>query len=291
MKKIIPTYHLEQINDQNSSLNDVFYTDEKLFALKNILNKPYRSNYYGLGLCISGNANLVGNLDNYFVEPSALITMSPQVIKQWKNVSEDFNTLTIFFTKAFFTKIFANQNYLEQFQYFDQNAQHVNLLSADETSIIAALFQKIKTYTTQTHPYQNEILASYINILLFEFRAIYEQSHLKNNYQHTRNQQIVTAFKDLVNRHFQQERSVKFYADKLFITAKYLTEVLKSETGKTASEWINELLILEAKVLLSNPNLQITHITEVLHFPDASTFGKFFKNLSGTSPLQYRKTL
>ena len=291
MKSIIPTYHLEQINDQNPSLKEVFYNDEKLFALRNMLQNPYRSNYYGLGLCISGSATLIGNLDNYVVEPNTIVAMSPQVIKQWKNISEDFKTLTIFFTKAFFTKIVAHQNYLEQFQFFDQNSKHANLFSAAETSPIFDLFQKIKTHIHRSHPYQNEILASYINIVLLEYQTLFERTNFKNNYQQTRSQQLVETFKHLINKHFQQERSVQFYADKLFITAKYLTEILKNETGKTASEWINELLLLEAKVLLLDQSLQITQIAEALHFPDASTFGKFFKNLSGVSPLQYRKTL
>lgn len=291
MKPDIPTYHLDEINDQKQSLKDVFFTDAKLSVLTNILNKPYRSNYYGLGLCVSGNANLVCNLDSYNVESNSIITMSPQVIKQWKNVSDDFETLSIFFTKTFFTKIFANQSYLEQFHFFDQNTQHVNLFSAAETTDISLIFKKIKTHFTLSHPYQNEILGSYINILLWEYQTLFEQLHFKNNYQQTRSQQIVTAFKNLINVHFKQERSVQFYADKLFITSKYLTETLKQETGKTASEWISELLLLEAKVLLTNQQLQISQIAEMLSFPDASTFGKFFKNLASISPLQYRKTL
>jgi AraC-like DNA-binding protein len=291
LKSDIPTYHLDEINDQTQSLKEVFFTDEKLSALFNLLNKPYRSNYYGLGLCVSGSANLLCNLDSYNVQPNSVITMSPQVIKQWKNVSEDFKTLSIFFTKTFFTKIFSNQNYLEQFQYFDQNTQHVNHFSVAETTYISSTFQNIKTHIKHSHPFQKEILGSYINILLFEYQTLFGQIHFKNNYQQTRSQQLVDTFKNLINVHFKQERSVQFYADKLFITPKYLTEILKQETGRTASEWINELLLLEAKVLLTKQQLQISQIAEALNFPDASTFGKFFKNLASVSPLQYRKTL
>lgn len=291
MKPDIPTYHLEEINDQTPSLKEVFFTDEKLSALTNILNKPYRSSYYGLGLCVSGNAHLVCNLDNYIVKPNSVVTMSPQVIKQWKNVSEDFETLSIFFTKTFLTQIFSNQSYLEQFHFFDQNTQHVNQFSVAETTAISFIFKHIKTHLERSHPYQNEILGSYINILLFEYQTLFGQIHFKNTYQLTRSQQIADTFKKLINMHFKQERSVQFYADKLFITAKYLTEILKQETGKTASDWINGLLLLEAKVLLTNQQLQIAQIAETLNFPDASTFGKFFKNLTSISPLQYRKTL
>lgn len=291
IKSAIPTYQLEQINERNPSWKELFFTDTKLQALESILNKPYRSNYYGLGLCVSGHATLMSNLESWTVEKHSIIAMSPQVIKQWKNVSEDFDTFTIFFTKSFFTRFFLHQNYLDQFSFFEQNTKHVHHFSATETEVIRQLFENIKIHSTQLHPYQNNILASYINILLFEYQALFEQRHFVNSYQQSRNQQVVEHFRELLNKHLYQQRGVKFYADQLFITAKYLTEILKQETGKTASDWINELLILEAKILLSNPQLQITQIAETLHFPDTSTFGKFFKKLSGVSPIQYRKAL
>lgn len=272
-------------------MKEVFFTDQKLSALKNVLNQPYRSNYFGLGLCVSGSATLVSNLDEQRVEPNAVIAMPPQVIKQWKNVSDDFNTLTVFFTKAFFTGTFANQNYLEQFGFFDPNSPHVHRLSAGEARRLTALFQNIKTAAAREHPYQHQMLYGYIHVLLFEFQTLYEQLHLRTTYSPNRQQQLAAAFKALANAHFQNERRVQFYAERLFITAKHLTEILKAETGKTASDWLSDLLVLEAKVLLSTPQLQVAQIAEQLHFPDASTFGKFFKKHTGSSPLSYRKNV
>jgi AraC-like DNA-binding protein len=290
MKYTIPTYKIEEL-DGKEPIKEVFFTDKKLHLLKDHLNKPYRSNYYGLGLCISGKANLMANLDKYEIVKDTIITMSPQVIKQWVDVSDDFDTFTIFFTKAFLVKHFLNQHHLEQFDFFEQNTKHVNQFTENETRVILELLLKIQFYTHQTHTYQNEIVANYINILLFEYQSIFGNKNLKESFQHSRGQQITDEFKKLVNIHFKVAHSVKFYADKLFITAKHLSEIVKQETGKTASEWIDELLLLEAKILLSNPILQISQIAEVLHFPDASTFGKFFKNLVGVSPLHYRKDL
>lgn len=291
MNIFIPTYHLDEINDQTQSLKEVYFTDEKLSALSTLLNKPYRSNYYGLGLCVSGSATLLCNLDSYNVQPNSIITMSPQVIKQWKNVSNDFETLSVFFTKTFFTNVFSNLNYLEQFQYFNLNTQHVNHFSSAETFEIFSIFQNIKSHIKHPNPYQKEILSSYINILLFVYQKLFGQIYSTSNYQQTRSQHLVDSFKSLISMHFKHERNVQFYADKLFITPKHLTEILKKETGKTASVWINELIVLEAKVLLSEQQLQISQIAGILNFPDASTFGKFFKNLTSVSPLQYRKNL
>ncbi len=289
MKNAIPIYNLEQYDVDQESSKEILYSDENSASLRDMIDKPYRSNYYGLGLCVSGSATLTGNLNDYPITPQSIITMSPQVIKKWNYISDDFNTLSILFTKSFFTKIFSNQNHFDQFQFFDQNAKHVNIFPEVEIPPIHELFEKIKELITQEHPYKNEIIASYINILLFEYQKRIEKLDAQNDSQLTRNQQIVKDFKDLVNIHFQKERSVKFYAEKLFISPKYLTEIVKTETGKTSNEWIDEMLLLESKILLSNPSLRVSEIAQMLHFSDASTFGKFFKNLSGTSPLNYRK--
>ncbi len=107
----------------------------------------------------------------------------------------------------------------------------------------------------------------------------------------TRSQLLASDFKKLVNVHFTAERSVKFYATKLCVTPNHLTVTVKEATGKTAGEWIDETVILEAKVLLQNTALTIAEISDSLHFADQSTFGKFFKNLTGLSPVAYKQAL
>jgi AraC family transcriptional activator of pobA len=93
-----------------------------------------------------------------------------------------------------------------------------------------------------------------------------------------------------VNLHFLQERSVSFYANKLYITPGHLTETVREVTGKTPGEWITEAVVLEASVLLQNPAFTVAQIADMLHFPDQSTFGKYFKNVKGLSPAAYRRS-
>ena len=291
MDKLIPRFNIEQLNENEEIVKEVFFTNKKLNSLKEILNKPYRSNYYGIGLCISGKATLIANLEKYEIEKNTIISMSPHVIKQWAYASEDYQTLSVFFTKSYISKYFSNQNYIDQFGFFEQNTKHVNTFTENEVKVLDETLHKIQQINNQQHNFYNEILSNYIKILLFEYQNIFGKLNFKSSFQKTRSQQIADNFKSLVYDNFHKERTVKFYADKLFVTTKYLTETIKSETGKTSNEWIDEILLLEAKILLSNPTLQIAQIAETLNFPDASTFGKFFKNLSGTSPLNYRQSL
>ena len=93
----------------------------------------------------------------------------------------------------------------------------------------------------------------------------------------------------ILENNFKKERSVQFYADKLFVTTGHLTKVLKDVGGKTAGELIDDAVIMEARILLANPSLTITQVADELQFTDQSIFGKFFKKKIGSSPSKYRK--
>lgn len=288
MQHSIPTYQLNILsNDEGTP--DVFMLNQKAETPISTVSIPYRTNYFGVGICISGKAELKADLETYAVEPGCMITMSPQIIKQWHYMSEDFETLTVFFTKSFITT--RNNIDPDKFPFFENAARHCfPVADADAKNIIASLRSVELRYGT-SHIYRHEILISLINVLLYETASLYESQNTLLTASQNRSQLLAAAFKKLVNAHFSGERNLKFYAEKLFVSPKHLTEILKQVSGKTAGEWIDEAVILEAKVLLRNPALSIAQIADMLQFADQSTFGRFFKNLAGQSPLSYRQSL
>lgn len=122
------------------------------------------------------------------------------------------------------------------------------------------------------------------------FYGLYDaqQSQQKTNDDKPKQEVLFDAFFNLILQHYKDSREVRFYADKLYLTPKYLSTVVKQLTGKTALEWINDYVILEAKSLLKSTNKSIQQISEELHFPSQSFFGKYFKRLVGISPKAYR---
>ena len=119
---------------------------------------------------------------------------------------------------------------------------------------------------------------------------IYELDTIKESVPKEKLQNpIFEKFKEVLFRDFLHHRSVQYYADSLNVTRKYLSEVIKKNSGKTASNWIDDIVILEAKVLLQNKDLTISQISELLNFDNQSVFGRFFKNHEGISPLEFRK--
>jgi AraC family transcriptional activator of pobA len=291
MEKNIPTYNINTLSGQNETSPDVFFIDQQFSFENSPLDVPYRSNYFGVGICLRGKARLKANLETYSVEQNSIVAMSPQIVKQWVSRSDDYQMIAVFFTKEFLIQNVANTNFLDNFPFFEANATHVSKFPKPQSEIILGQLRGIQTKLSSSHPYKNEIARSLITALLFEVLAIYNEQLTPSLYKQTRSEQIAAEFKKLVSSNFIKERSVKFYADLLYITPKHLTETIKAETGKSAGEWIGEIIILEAKILLQDPTATVSTIADTLHFSDQSTFGKFFKNKAGLSPLAYRQSL
>lgn len=97
-------------------------------------------------------------------------------------------------------------------------------------------------------------------------------------------------FVRLVRKYFRTQHSVRFYADRLCISPKYLSLVVKECTGRSAAEIIDEHLLLEAKNLLRFSGKNIQQVAYDLNFSNQSSFGKYFKHLTGISPSEFQNS-
>lgn len=103
-----------------------------------------------------------------------------------------------------------------------------------------------------------------------------------------RTQQLFEKFMKLLQIYHSKERSVQFYADKMCLTPKYFAGAIKSYSGRAVLDWINEYVVLEAKMMLRYTGKSIQEISYNLNFPTQSAFGKYFKQQTGVGPKQYR---
>ncbi len=104
-----------------------------------------------------------------------------------------------------------------------------------------------------------------------------------------RSEMLTDDFFRLLHRNYSVERTPDFYAGRLCVTAKYLSKVLRRTTGHTASFWIGEFRIKEARQLLRSTQASVAAIAERLGFPDSSFFAKFFRRHTGCSPVEFRR--
>jgi AraC family transcriptional activator of pobA len=287
MSNTIPTYELTALAEPAATPAAVFFLGPNSAPSQLPIYLPYRSNYYKIGICLRGRAQLKANLETYDIGPDSIMLLSPYVIKQWPFMSDDLEALSLFFTQEF---ISTNSTLsLDAFAFFERDARHVFQLTPTQSASIVALLRTIEQKYEEPHAYREEILRSLIHILLHETAPIYSLQHVASAATQTRSQLIAADFKKLVNTHYATERSLAFYADKLCITPKHLAETVKETTGKRAVEWLAEAVMLEAHVLLQNPALSVGQIADTLHFADQSTFGRFFRKSAGVSPVAYRQ--
>ena len=111
--------------------------------------------------------------------------------------------------------------------------------------------------------------------------------------EHTfsRQETLVRKFFDLLIDSYETKRNVSYYADKLCISPKYLTTVVKSVSNRPVQSWINEVILVSAKRYIMTTELTINQIADRLHFHTTSSFVRFFRVHTGLSPLEYRKRM
>lgn len=145
-------------------------------------------------------------------------------------------------------------------------------------------------YEDSEHRFRNEIVNLQLQIFVMEMWNVFAdkmEQQIKNN----KNGSIFQRFLQLVQVHCMEHREVEFYASQLFITPKYLSEVCKKSSGKTASEWIQNYTTTRLILLLRNENLSFTEIADSMNFSSQSFFSRYVKKVLGVSPSDYRSRL
>jgi AraC family transcriptional activator of pobA len=266
---------------------DFFITDEK--QLLGLSEYPYRSDGYIIGICTRGTANVEVNLQVYEAKADTMLLATPFHILRIYNSSDDFLCRFIVFSKAFLMENNVNSHFLESFSYFKSASLPVIYPDHEDAKMLLDVYLLIQQkLEREAHPYRQEISRSILITLLYEVEFIYEKQHVIIKGKQNRKQELNLLFQNLVFLHYKKHRNVQFYANALFVSPKHLTETIKEVTGRTSGEWIEDAVILEAKVLLRNHEISIAHVAENIHFPDQSSFGKYFKKHTGLSPSDYR---
>jgi len=144
-----------------------------------------------------------------------------------------------------------------------------------------------KPYSTSNAKLIKHLTASF---LLYNEQL--RQNNIKsslNNDSHISKQiaQKMDIFIELLSTYHSKERELRFYAEKMCITPKYLSTIVLRVSGKKAVEWIADFVILEAKSMLRYSGMNVQEIARHLNFPTQSSFGKYFKSQVGLSPSEY----
>ncbi len=125
--------------------------------------------------------------------------------------------------------------------------------------------------------------------LTYRLCSVFQKKFLSGNSVGARRTEIFLRLTQLIDRYFMSERGVEFYADKLFLSPKYLSGVSKAVCGYTVQELVFKAIIRKCMAMLDSTNKTVQEISEEFNFPNPSSFGTFFKKQVGMSPQKYRE--
>jgi AraC-like DNA-binding protein len=250
---------------------------------------PLRVDHFVIILAIDGTVHIRLNLTDYRIEKNGLFIVVPDIIYEIGTETER-NFIGMGFIPEFLSDTGISKKHADAFTFFSsQSAPHFQL-NNEEAAILQQLLLILydKDHTEKEHPFKEEVIHHAFNLFMYELAAITKKYRGEPNFKMTRKEDILISFLKILPTHFKEERSVHFYASQLFITPKHLTKTVKELTHKTCGEWIDDMVIMEAKVLLNDFSLSVGNVAEHLHFSDQFFFSKFFKKHTGLTPTEFR---
>ncbi len=160
-------------------------------------------------------------------------------------------------------------------------------ISSSEKDVAESIFSAIWTLIHQKE-YPEGALNGLLQALAHFYTHAYKRHENLSTPSKPHSRQMFERFISLVNEHCRAHHNLTFYADRMCVTPRYLGVVVKEVSGVTAKEWIDRAIATSAKVMLRHTDSQIAEISDALHFPNTSFFCKFFKRMTGDTPMHYR---
>ncbi|GAB4040703.1 helix-turn-helix domain-containing protein [Spirosoma gilvum] len=158
-------------------------------------------------------------------------------------------------------------------------------LSDQQSQFIRTILNRLTTEYQENGATKPELIRPYLLALFAEIDRAYVGTMASKTEVGER---LVQRFLGLLTTRIRETRLASQYADWLAVSPNHLNKVVKSRTGKSPSVWIDERVVLEAKVLLVQSELTVAQIAYEMGFPDQSTFGKLFRKYTGLTPTQFR---
>jgi AraC-like DNA-binding protein len=262
--------------------NDLILLEKPI--IKSTFDYPFKVDVTTTFICLSGKMEGYINLKPIIASAPSLTVIFPSQILQYKYISDDFTGLFTVMSNQFINNLNI-QKWTPLFTSIRENP--VVSLTKDDLKPIITYYSLLKdAIKREDNPYRMETVR-YLTKAFF-YGAGNQFHKVPESDNKSKHEILVDKFLKLVEKHYRVERGLGFYADKLSMTSKYLSALVKTNTGKFANEWIDSYVILEAEALLKSTNMTIQQISDELNFPTQSVFGKYFKRLTGKSPKEYK---
>lgn len=238
---------------------------------------------------VKGTIKMSIDLDTIEVQPNSVVFIAPErVFRPLSWDGEELDAYLIFLSSRFVSDLNIDLNAVNTNIF--TSAKSMLTLTSGKIAQLIRYFEMLHSNAEEQNSYNRYIARALMSAAAYQIMAYGEEAeHNEDNSKpHSRKLTYVQTFLRLVRAHHRQERAIGFYAEKMFISPKYLSLIIKESTGRSAAEWIDQYVLQEAKNLLRYSGKNVQQVAYELNFTNQSSFGKYFKHLTGMSPTQFQ---
>ena len=259
---------------------------------KDIFKYPVRIDAYIIVVCSNGLIEVSNDLQHLTVSANSMFLYNPGSIARI-NALEPSRLSIMIYTREFIDNLGIKFGNIPLQHKIVREKQHFEL-SEETCGELNDIFTLIRSFMEKSanNPFYHELIKegirTFIYRVLYETNEQYQESPVSDVLPSQESNHFV-KFMRLLQENYTKQHYIRFYADTMGLSPKYLSMIIKRVSGKLATQWIDEYIILEAKNLIKYSSMSIQEISYTLNFPNQSFFGKYFKRHTGLSPKAYRQ--
>ena len=244
---------------------------------------------FAFALAEQGNMSIEYNGQRFTLQPGDLLVYAPTLNFRQLSVTDDYRGWFLIAVERVM-QLTPLLHHLTTVAYFPQAqlGRPCLTLTAEQSEDIRELFCRIRRYITEGSSLQQDAICATLGLLVIELLDI-QNRVVERHRVSPRDEELFNNFLALVTTDYIEHHDIAHYADRLNITATYLSRVVRTVSGHTVMHFISQYLAADAALRLKTTSLTIVQIADDLRFPDAPTFSKFFKRMKGCSPKEFRK--
>lgn len=273
---------------------DVVLIDDIRKIPEELLNREsFTPDFYIFTFCLEGRLQIDIKSETFILSPNDVLCNNSNVILKNCLISPDFEARILCLSPQIVSQLTRSGKTIWNNHFYIAQNPIINI-GEEGRNLFVCYHDILKSKLKQgKHPFYKESLYGLVSAALYDLHAYLSEFSSNQDDKDTLKQGnlLFKRFIDLLSKEEIKKKEVSYYADKLNVTSKYLSTIVKDVSGRTALKWITEYVVADIKYNLEHSETSIKEIADILGFENFSFFGKYVKKHLGMSPTDYRKEL
>ncbi len=247
---------------------------------------PHRKTVFDFFFLTKGNSVRSKGLDNYAISENTFFFLPAYQITTHESMSENAEGFFCHFDIEILNKNFSKRDISKEFYFLNFIGNPIIQIDNEAFIPILNILQRLEDENNNERLHKFDLVSFYLMALFTELKR-FSQPPVK--VKENSALRITQQYKDALSQHIYQKQSVTEYADLLAVSPNHLNKCVKTIIGRPAQDLLNDMILLEAKVLLKQTELPIGEVAFKITKQNPSDFSRFFKSKTGFTPKEYKQ--